>query len=111
MDCINYINDLTIEIETLDLIRQNCDDVEEKNKLNLKIKEKEDLVYRCKNNLSKLSDDNICCRIYVHMLNGLSPSKAVEKVAEENYIRGVKPTSVGRVWDNYYKKLKKIIKQ
>lgn len=109
MDCVKYLNDLTIEIETLDLIRKHCKDLQERDKLNLKIKEKEDLIYRCKYNLSKLSDTNICCRLYLHMLNGMSASRAIETVSEENYARGIKPTSITALW-KYYKKLQKMIK-
>lgn len=109
MDCITYINDLTIEIETLDLIKRNCKDIQKIDTIRLKIKEKEDLIYRCKDNLSKLSEENICCRLYIHMLNGLKPSQAVEKISEENISKGIKPTSLAGIW-NYYKKLQKIIK-
>lgn len=109
MDTLTYLNDLTIEVETLDLIRKHCKDIQEMDKLNLKIKEKEDLIYRCKNNLSKLSDKNICCRLYLHMLDGLSVSKAIETVSQENYVKGIKPTSITALW-KYYKKLQKMLK-
>lgn len=103
MDCIPYINDLLLEIEMLEKI--NNDDIE----INLKIKQKKDLIRECKENLSNLSKDNIEYRLYVNILHGLSPTKAVEKVAEENYYNNKKPTSISRIWE-YYKKMQKKVK-
>ena len=39
----------------------------------------------------------------------MTPSKAVEKVAEENLINGIKPTDFTHIWKKYYKKVKKVI--
>ena len=107
MECIKYINDLETEIQILKDLKGNinCDSFE----IDEKIKNKEQLIENCKKNLSKLSDNQICYRIYLHMLNGLNPSKAIEKVAEENYANNVKPTSICVLWE-YYKKIKKMIK-
>ena len=104
MECIKYINDLEIEIQILKDLKGNikCDVSE----IDEKIKNKEQLINKCKENLSKLSDNQICYRIYLHMLNGLNPSKAVEKVAEENYMNNVMPNSIPAIW-LYYRKLKK----
>lgn len=108
MDCIPYINDLVTEIKILKDVKANgnCD----VDTINQKIEEKESLVNECKNNLSKLSNNQICYRIYLNMLNGLNPTQAIEKVAHENYINGVKPTDIPTIWKNYYKKMKKILK-
>ena len=106
MECIKYINDLEIKIETLERLKGHVDDEE---KLNRQINEKKILLEDCKNNLRKLSDNDICYRIYIYMLNGLNASKAIEKVAEENYLNDVKPTSTETIWKYYYPKLKKII--
>lgn len=107
MECIKYINDLELEIKILKDLKGNIDcDISE---IDEKIKAKEQLIEKCKDNLSKLSDNQICYRIYLHMLNGLNPSKAIEKVAEENYVNDVKPSSTQSLW-LYYKKIKKILK-
>ncbi len=107
MDCIPYINDLQTEIMILKDVKATGDcDLEEINK---KIVEKEELIEKCKYNLSKLSDNQICYRIYLYILNGMKISKAIEKVAEENYLKGIKPTSEAGIYKYYYPKLKKII--
>ena len=107
MECIKYINDLETEIQILKDLKGNikCDVSE----IDEKIKNKEQLINKCKENLSKLSDNQICYRIYLHMLNGLNPSKAVEKVAEENYINDIKPNAPSNLW-KYYKKIQKKLK-
>lgn len=107
MDCIPYINDLQLEIKILEDVKKggHCD-IEE---INNKIKNKQELMARCKENLSKLSDDKICYRIYLKMLNGLSASRAVEEVAEENYIKNIKPVDTTTLWKNYYKKVKQFL--
>lgn len=108
MECIKYINDLEIEIKMLEDLKGNidCDEKE----IDEKISKKKELIERCKENLSKLSDNQICYRIYLYMLDGLKPSKAIEKVAEENFKNGVKPVDISTLWNKYYKKIKKIIK-
>lgn len=100
MECIKYINDLEIKIETLERLKGYVDDEE---KLNKQINEKKMLLNECKNNLRKLSDNEVCYKLYVYMLDGLSPTKAIEKVAEEYYYS--EPT----VW-RYYRTLKKMLK-
>lgn len=107
MDCIPYINDLQIEINILKDIKKNsnCDVIEIDNK----IKEKELLLDNCKNNLSNLSNNSIEYRIYLKILNGLSPTKAVEEIANENYQHGIKPTDITYIWKNFYKKIKKYL--
>lgn len=108
MECIKYINDLEIEIKMLEDLKGNidCDEKEIEEKIN----KKKELIERCKENLSKLSDNQICYRIYLYMLNGLNPSKAIEKVAEENYFNGKTPATISTLWEKYYKKIKKYIK-
>ncbi len=109
MDCIPYINDLNVEIEMLKEALQDCNNEKEyQNIINI-IKSKEDKLQKYRTNLSKLSNNKIEYRLYLAILNGLTPSKAVEKVANENFMNQVKPSSVVGVW-NYYYKLKEIIK-
>lgn len=107
MDCIKYINDLSVEIEILkDLLTSS-----EKDKLEIedRINRKAVILEKCKRNLEKLSDNQVCYRIYLNILNGMSVSKAIEKVADENYINNVKPSSSETIWKYYYPNLKKII--
>ena len=106
--CIKYINDLELEIKILENIKQSKknDDSE----INKEILNKKQLLEECKINLSKLSDNQICYRLYLHILNGMTPSRAVEKISEENSIRGIKPTDPSTIWKNYYKKMKKYLK-
>lgn len=108
MDCIPYINDLQIEINILKDIKQegNCDS----DSIDKKIKEKENLIQNCKENLSKLSINSIEYRLYLKILSGLKPSKAVEEIANENYKNNKKPFAPSKIWKNYYPKVKKIIK-
>lgn len=107
MDCISYINDLQIEIRILKDVKAhgNCDI----NAVDKKIEEKENLIDKCRDNLSKLSNKNIEYRLYRYILNGFSPTQAVEKVADENYQNDIKPSSPNKIWTKYYKNLKKVI--
>lgn len=106
MDCIPYINDLQVEIKILKDIKanQNCNT----NEIDKKIQEKERLIDICKNNLSKLTINSIEYRLYLKILNGKSPTKAVEEVAEENYLNDIKPSSIRPIWEKY-KNMKNII--
>ena len=108
MDCIPYINDLQIEINILKDIQNNGNcDIEQIDK---KIKEKELLIQKCKENLSKLSINSIEYRLYLKILNGLKPSRAIEEIANENYKNETKPTDITFIWKKYYKKIKFLIK-
>ena len=106
MDCMSYINDLTIEIKILEDVKKgaSCDI----DKIDEEIKEKRKLIEKCKNNLSKLSNNKIEYRLYLAILNGLNPSKAVDKIANENYINNISPSSIASIW-RIYKKMKKNI--
>jgi len=107
MDCIKYINDLDIEISILEDLKNNgATDIDD---INEKIRRKKIVLERCKNNLSKLSDNQVCYRIYLYILNGMSVSRAIEKVAEENLYNDVKPSSTEAIWKYYYPNLKKIL--
>lgn len=100
MDCIPYINDLLIEIDTLERINNNNPEIDSK------IQKKKQLIEECKINLSKLSEKSIEYRIYLKLLNGKTPTQAVEEVADENFMKDVKPNSHAQIW-RYYKILKK----
>ncbi len=103
-DCIPYIKDLQIEINVLKDLKNsdNCVDIDRK------IKQKQELINKCYQNLEKISDDKICYRLYLKILNGLKPSKAIEEISQENYSKDIKPTSISTLW-LYYKKIKKFI--
>lgn len=104
MDCIPYINDLLIEINTLEKLSDISPEIANQ------ISQKKKLVEECRINLSKLSDKSIECRLYLAILDGNSPAKAVEKIAKENYMSGVKPSDTTHIWKKYYKNLQKILK-
>ena len=104
MDCIPYINDLLTEI---DILKSFSDTDEERIK---KIQEKESLVEIIKSNLSKFSKNSIEYRIYFYYLSGMSISKAISKVADENYENDIKPFTERAIYKKYYKNLKKYIK-
>lgn len=109
MECIKYINDLDVEIKMLEEAKKECRDEREWNNLTRVISYKKDQMKRYKDNLSKLSDCQIEYRIYLKMLNGLSPTKAVEEVAEENYQKGIKPTDIPYIFTKHYKQMKEIL--
>ena len=104
MDCIPYINDLLTEI---DILKSFNDTDEGRIK---KIQEKENLVEVIKNNLSRFSKNSIEYRIYFYYLSGMSISRAITKVADENYKNDIKPFTERAIYKKYYKNLKKYIK-
>ena len=106
MDCIPYINDLEIEIKILKDVRANGNT----SLIDEQIRKKEELLNECKNNLSKLSDNQIEYRLYLALLSGLNPNKAVEKIADENHFNNIKPSSISGIW-NYYQRLQKKLKK
>ena len=103
MDCISYVNDLLIEIDILNKI--NNDDVD----IQKKIKEKQKKIEMVKDNLSKISINSIEYRLYLKILNGKTPTQAVNEVADENFNNDIKPNGPTQIW-KYYKKIKKFIK-
>lgn len=104
MDCIPYINDLLTEIDILKSFNNND---EERIK---KIQEKENLVKKIKNDLSKFSKNSIEYRIYFYYLSGMTINKAISKVADENYLNDIKPFTERSIYRKYYKNIKKYIK-
>ena len=103
MDCIPYINDLQIEIAILNKIAD--DDIDVKRK----IKEKQETIEMIKENLSKISINSIEYRLYLKILNGKTPTQAVNEIADENFNNNIKPNGTTQIW-KYYNKIKKIIK-
>lgn len=109
LDCIPYINDLKVEIEVLKNLMNDKDESSKKEILNM-IKVKECLIDKCIKNLKKLSNNQICYRIYLNILSGLSVNQAIEKVAQENYLNNVKPATETSLYRDYYRKVKDIIR-
>lgn len=103
MDCIPYINDLQIEIAILNKIAD--DDIDVKRK----IKEKQDTIEMIKEDLSRISINSIEYRLYLKILNGKTPTQAVNEIADENFNNDIKPNGTTQIW-KYYNKIKKIIK-
>lgn len=103
MDCIPYINDLLIEIKMLEEL--NSDDDNIKNKIH----EKQSQIKRIRQNLANLSLNSIEYRLYLKLLNGLKPTKAISEIATENYQNDIKPAEESIIWKKYYKNLKKIL--
>lgn len=107
-DCIPYLNDLHQEILILSNIKEygNCNNEE----IDKKIQEKQELINKCKENLSKMSNNSIEYRLYLKLLNGISPTKAIQEIAEENYINDTKPTNESYIFRTSYEKIKKLLK-
>ena len=104
-DCISYINDLHQEILILKDVKKNGNcNIEE---IDNQIKQKEELITRCKDNLSKMSSNSIEYRLYLKILDGKNPSKAVQEIADENYMNDINPSSIASIW-NIYKKVKNL---
>ena len=76
-------------------------------KINEEIASLESIKKKYIENLSKM--DGIEYRLYAYILKGICPTKAINMVAEENYLKGIKPaTEMGIL--PYYKNVKKICK-
>lgn len=75
--------------------------------INKEISHLEDLKKTYLDNLSKM--DGIEYRLYSYILKGLNPTKAISKVAEENYLRDIKPATERGI-AKYYNNMKKICK-
>lgn len=103
MDCIPYVNDLLNEINIL----KQVDDTNEK--IKNKITEKEEKIKIIKENLSKMSVNSIEYRLYLKILNGKTPTQAVNEIADENFASDIRPNGTTQIW-KYYKKIKKILK-
>ena len=62
-----------------------------------------------KEDLSKISINSIEYRLYLKILNGKTPTQAVNEIADENFNNDIKPNGTTQIW-KYYNKIKKIIK-
>ncbi len=103
MDCIPYVNDLLNEINILKQV------VDTNEKIKNKITEKEEKIKIIKENLSKMSANSIEYRLYLKILNGKTPTQAVNEIADENFASDIRPNGTTQIW-KYYKKIKKMSK-
>lgn len=104
MDCIPYINDLLIEIDTLEKFDSSNDEIKEK------IIKKKKTLNEIKSNLSKMSKNSIEYRLYLKILSGKTSTQAVKEIADENYANDIKPYTERAIYKNYYKNIKNLIK-
>lgn len=107
MSWVKYIADLQCQINLIENIKATSKYDDET--LEKEIQEKRKLIEECKFNLERLSAESIERRLYLKLINGLKPTKAVEEVAKENYLQNIKPNSLSSIW-SYYKKMKKSLK-
>ena len=108
-ECLEFINNFEMEINILKDLIEKQDSEKLKKLLSENVDSKNDSLMKHKSILESISSDPICCRLYAKLLNGKTPTRAVEEVANENYFNNIKPSSVSSIW-RYYLKLKDIIK-
>lgn len=101
--CIKNV-EKELEIVNLELKRTNNADKE-------LLKEKEELTVYLENYKEALKGlDEIESRIYYKIVyEGFPPTKAIEKVAEENYLRDIKPNNWVYIYNKIYPTVKKLL--
>ena len=101
--CIKNV-EKELEIVNLELKRTNNADKE-------LLKEKEELTAYLENYKEALKGlDEIESRIYYKIVyEGFPPTKAIEKVAEENYLRDIKPNNWVYIYNKIYPTVKKLL--
>ena len=108
--CIKNV-EKELEIISIELERESLKENPDEKYTNKLLKEKEKLekyLNKYKDNLSKL--DDIEARIYYKIAyEGLNPMKAIDKVAEENYLNDKKPTNNNYIFRTIYPKIKKML--
>lgn len=106
MIIVKCINDVKTELEVVDLELQRTGN----NNPEL-ISKKEELVSyleKYQNALKNMNDleSRIYCKI---VFDGLNPMKAIEKVAEENYLKDIKPSTPLHIYQKYFPKVRKFL--
>lgn len=101
--CIKNV-EKELEIVNLELERTNNSDKE-------LLMQKEELTsYLEKYKQALKSLDEIESRIYFKIVyEGIPPTKAIEKVAEENYLKDIKPNNWVYIYNKIYPKVKKLL--
>ena len=108
---INFTNDFICSIEELKSLKKYYE-LEYHRTNNEKFQINFEKIERYLNeyyNILEKIENSTELKLYKYLNLGLTPSKAVEKVANENYLNNLKPTSLSNIW-NHYKKLQKILK-
>ena len=114
MIIVQCIKDVEVELSVLkkelNRLKEKITDIDELKIKTLKfeIKKLNDLVEDYVNKLDQLED--ISARIYYKIVyEGINVTSAITKIAEENYIKDIKPSSVSRLWEYYKKDVKNLI--
>lgn len=82
------------------------------NKINKRLKEIDEEISKLEKTKQQYLDtlskmDGIEYRLYSYILQGYNPTKAIDKVGEENYLKDIKPATKRGIIP-YYKNMKKI---
>jgi hypothetical protein len=107
-ECLKYMNSFEMEIATIEGLINKTDDDKMKTLLTQEVDNKKTLLGKYRSVLSNIASDDICCRLFAKVLGGTPPTKAVEEIANENYYRNIKPSSLSTIW-RYYSKIKELL--
>lgn len=113
MIIVKCIKNVEKELEVIDIELERESNKKQANQeqIDKLVKQKEDLqsyIDKYKLNLSQL--DDLSARIYYKIAyEGLNPMKAIDKVAEENYLNDKKPTSNNYIFRTIYPKIKELL--
>jgi hypothetical protein len=97
-----------MEINIIETLISKTNDTKMKQILKQEVNNKKTLLGKYRSVLSNISSNDICCRLFAKILVGRPPTKAVEEVAEENYFKNIKPSSLSAIW-RYYSKIKQLL--
>lgn len=107
-ECLRYMNGLELEIRILNNLILKSDEEKIKQMLKGEATRKREILNKYRNTLDEIKDDEICCRLFAKLLKGKKSTKAVEEVANENFLNNIKPNNVSTIW-KYYNKIKNIV--
>ena len=104
-----YVDSVSMEIDILTKLVDKADTIPLKKLLEREIEYKKNTIKLHRSILEQISNNETYRKLYSKLLNGKTPSKAVEEVVNENYYNNIKPYSESSVW-RYYSNLKKLFK-
>ena len=104
-ECTDYINNLKKEILALEKIK---DKLHNQENIDYEINVRKSKILKCKENIEILQNNPTYHKLYISILNGCNPTRAVRELAEENYKNGIKPATERAIW-NIYKKMQKTL--
>lgn len=107
-ECIEYMNNFEMEIIALEGLIEKNNNVKMQQLLKTEVNNKKTLLSKYRSVLNNISSNDICCRLFAKILGGSPPSQAVKEVAEENYYKNIKPSSLSAIW-RYYSKVKQLL--